>query len=467
MLNRTDDIPCSLPAVTGIPGPRRPGAYETEPARHPTTGTAAIASTTRVQRALAHPAAMHYRRLIALVLVVNAAVLALRLGRGEWHLDDGSALSGLSDLAILNLAVAVLMRQQHVLNVIYALAGRGSRDWPLWLRRTVSKVNHIGGLHVGGALAGTAWFLAFTVVVAVDRTRTAPVADTLTLGLSLAVAGLVVAVVLGAMPVVRARAHNVFEWTHRFGGWTAIGLFWPLTLHTVGHDPSSWQLWVLALITLSIVWPWLSLRRVPVRVTTPSTHAAIVEFDYGVTPRHVAGVGVSRSPLREWHAFATVTTPGRSGYRILVSRAGDWTSRFIDDPPTHLWVRGVPVRAPMAAVETMYRRVVYVVTGSGIGPALGQILASRIPALLVWSTRDPRATYGDALVDEVLAKNPDALIWDTTRQGKPDLLRLALSACRDFEAEAALVVSNKAGTWHVVHGLERLGIPAFGPIWDS
>jgi hypothetical protein len=29
------------------------------------------------------------------------------------------------------------------------------------------------------------------------------------------------------------------------------------------------------------------------------------------------------------------------------------------------------------------------------------------------------------------------------------------------------VVSNKAGTWHVVHGLERVGIPAFGPIWDS
>jgi hypothetical protein len=54
----------------------------------------------------------------------------------------------------------------------------------------------------------------------------------------------------------------------------------------------------------------------------------------------VSAVGISRSPLREWHAFATVSTPGRSGYRLLVSRAGDWTSRFIDDPPSHLWVRG-------------------------------------------------------------------------------------------------------------------------------
>jgi hypothetical protein len=29
------------------------------------------------------------------------------------------------------------------------------------------------------------------------------------------------------------------------------------------------------------------------------------------------------------------------------------------------------------------------------------------------------------------------------------------------------VVSNKAATWRVVHGLARMGIPAFGPIWDS
>jgi len=39
--------------------------------------------------------------------------------------------------------------------------------------------------------------------------------------------------------------------------------------------------------------------------------------------------------------------------------------------------------------------------------------------------------------------------------------------CRDFGAEAVHVVSNKAATRSLVHGLERLGVPAFGPIWDS
>ena len=85
----------------------------------------------------------------------------------------------------------------------------------------------------------------------------------------------------------------------------------------------------------------------------------------------------------------------------------------------------------------------------------------------MWSTRDPRATYGDALVDEVEAAQPDAIIWDTTRRGKPDLVRARPRAVEDFDAEAVFVVSNKPATCRLVHGLERRGIPAFGPIWDS
>lgn len=418
-------------------------------------------------RAFKHPRFMHYHRLIAIVVLVNGALLARHLARGDWHVADGSALSGLADLIVVNFAIAVLIRQQHVLNAIFAAAGRGSSRWPLRLRWLISKINHIGGLHVGTALAGTAWLCAFTVVAAIARASRPAAVDLTTFALAMSLVTLMIVVVLGALPSVRARVHNVFELTHRFGGWTSVVLFWVLTVHLMHGDLGAWQIWLLGLITASIVWPWLTLRRVPVTVERPSSHAAIVHLDYGVTPAHVSAVGISRSPLREWHAFATVSTPGRSGYRLLVSRAGDWTSRLIDDPPSHLWVRGVPTRAPIPAIEIMYRRVVYVVTGSGIGPVLGQILSPRVPGRLVWSTRSARATYGDALVDEVLAARPDAVIWDTTEHGKPDLLRMAHDVCRDFAAEAVIVVSNKAATWNLVHGLERLGVPAFGPIWDS
>ncbi len=420
---------------------------------------------------------MPYHRLALAVVLVNSGVLWYHLDRGEWRIEDGSALSALAALTLVNLTAAVLMRQQNLLNVLFGLAGRGSRSWPLWIRWSVSKVHHIGGLHVGGALAGTAWLLAFTcVAIVASAQHPASVSDT-TLVLCYCLVALALLVVVCAAPPVRSRAHNVFEHSHRLGGWTAIGIFWALTLHLALRGrgdvaaaeaiASDWHVWVLAILTASVASPWLRLRRVPVSVERPSSHAAIVSFDYGVTPAFASAVGISRSPLREWHSFATVATPGRSGYRLLISRAGDWTGRFIDDPPSHVWVRGTPTTAPMAKAAMLYERVIYVVTGSGIGPCLGQILAARVPAQLVWSTRDPRATYGDALVDEVEAAQPDAVIWDTTRLGKPDLAELARQACRDFGAEAVFVVSNKGTTRRLVHELERLGIPAFGPIWDS
>jgi hypothetical protein len=441
----------ALPA----PGPARPSAPAPAHARRPAVSA---------RRLLKHPRLMPYHRLIVAVLAINAGVLWHHLGRGDWRIEDGSALSALAGLTLVNLAAAVLIRQQTVLNALFGLAGRGSRSWPLWLRWSISKVHHVGGIHAGAALAGTGWLCALAVVTTVTEARHPASVSTTTLALCYGLVALALVVVVCAAPVVRSRAHNVFENTHRFGGWTAIGLFWALTAEA---GAPAWRVAVLALLTASVASPWLRLRRVPVTVERPSSHAAIVGFDHGVTPAFASAVGISRSPLREWHAFATMTTPGRSGYRLLVSRAGDWTGRFIDDPPSHLWVRGTPVAAPMAKVSVLYERIVCVVTGSGIGPAIGQILAARVATKLVWSTRDPRVTYGDAFIDEVQAAQPDALIWDTTRDGKPDLVALGLQACRDFGAEAIFVVSNKPATLHLVHEFERRGIPASGPIWDS
>jgi hypothetical protein len=420
---------------------------------------------------------MPYHRLIVAVVLINLGVLGYHLNRGDWLIADGSALSALSALTLVNFTAAVLIRQQNILNGLFGLAGRGSRSWPLWIRWSVSKVHHVGGIHAGAALAGTAWLCAFTCVAILARARHPASVSLTTLVLCCCLVALAVLVVACAAPAVRSRAHNVFELSHRYGGWTAIALFWVLTVHLALSQrgdaavleaiASDWHVWVLAILTASVASPWLQLRRVPVTIERPSGHAAIVRFDYGVTPTFPSAVGISRGPLSEWHAFATVTTPGQSGYRVLISRAGDWTGRFIDDPPSHVWVRGTPVSAPMAKVAMLYERVIYVVTGSGIGPILGQILAGRVRAKLVWSTRNPRATYGDNLVDEVEAAQPDAVVWDTSQHGKPDLVQLAHEAYQDFDAEAVFVVSNKPTTLRLVHGIERRGIPAFGPIWDS
>ena len=161
-----------------------------------------------------------------------------------------------------------------------------------------------------------------------------------------------------------------------------------------------------------------------------------------------------------------VPAPGEDGFRLTISRAGDWTGSFIDDKPEKVWVKGIPT-AGVANIEVLFKKVVYIATGSGIGPCLPHLLAQEVPAQLVWSTRNARETYGDELVDEILAVQPDALIWDTNERGRPDLVELAYKACKEFDAEAVICISNKKLTWQVVYGMESRGIPAYGAIWDS
>lgn len=171
---------------------------------------------------------------------------------------------------------------------------------------------------------------------------------------------------------------------------------------------------MLGILTGSIALPWLRLRRVAVTIERPSSHAALVHFDHGVNPFAGSSTAISRSPLKEWHSFANVPPPGRPGSRLTISRAGDWTGRFIDDAPSHVWVKGITT-AGVANIETLFTRVVYVATGSGIGPVLPHLLAEHVPR--TWCGR-PAAPGG-----------------------------------------------HTAPAW--LHGLERRGIPAYGAIWDS
>jgi hypothetical protein len=93
-------------------------------------------------------------------------------------------------------------------------------------------------------------------------------------------------------------------------------------------------------MTVSIIFPWLKLRKVSVRSEVLSNHAVRLYFDY-VTPVPGSYTRISRSLLLEWHSFATAPVPNETGYSLVVSRAGDWTGKTIEEPPTSLWVRGV------------------------------------------------------------------------------------------------------------------------------
>ncbi|MEV3939129.1 hypothetical protein AB0K52_24525 [Glycomyces sp. NPDC049804] len=406
------------------------------------------------RRVFKHPVLMHFNRLAAAVIAVNAIVLATAL--------PGVDAEFASRAALFNFALAILIRRQRLINLLFRIATSAPVTWPLRVRWTLAKVYHFGGLHVGGAVAGSLWFAAFVALATVERAT----ADVLLLAYALV--GLFAAMLVTTIPKLRAENHNRFELVHRFGGWSSLVLLWALTVAQIGHREllASLEFWVLVALTAAVVAPWTRLRRVPVDIKRPSSHVAIARFTHGRKPFAGSSTAISRSPLLEWHSFANIPSPDEHGFRLTISRAGDWTGRFIDDLPSHVWVKGITT-AGVANIEVLFRKVVYVATGSGIGPCLPHLLAQEVPALLVWSTRSPRQTFGDELVDEILAVQPEARIWDTALHGKPDMVRLAAAAHRDFGAEAVICISNKKLTWQVVHGLERRGIPAYGAIWDS
>lgn len=429
-----------------------------------------------LRRVIKQPRYMHYNRLIAGVFLINALLLLYGAIAAQWWASTGIELRVIADITLLNLSITILVRQQYVINFMFWLATRAPTSWPLSLRWTLGKVYHHGGLHKGGAMAGTLWFMIFTGSASYQLQHNPDGISAISVAICYALMLILLLIVVMAQKNIRAKYHNSFEISHRFGGWTALLLFWGLTLSFVDDQRgtadfadalfASFSFWLLCLLSLSIVLPWLRLKKVAVKVETPSSHVAVVSFDHGVTPFPGSSTAISLSPWLEWHHFANAPSPGADGFRLVISRAGDWTGDFIDNKPEHVWVRGIP-QAGVAYIEVLFKKVVYIATGSGIGPVLPHLLAQAVPTALVWSTRNPRVTYGDKLVDEILQAQPDALIWDTDEQGKPDLVKLAYQAYQEFDAEAVICISNEKLTWQVVYGMESRGIPAYGAIWDS
>jgi hypothetical protein len=58
-------------------------------------------------------------------------------------------------------------------------------------------------------------------------------------------------------------------------------------------------------------------------------------------------------------------------------------------------------------------------------------------------------------------------IWDTRKQGRPDVLNLIETTVRPNNLEVVFVTSNPKGTAEIIRSCLDKGIPCHGPIWDS
>ncbi|KAF9697731.1 hypothetical protein EKO04_004196 [Ascochyta lentis] len=432
---------------------------------------------------LRHRGLIAYRWFLIPIVAVNIGVACWILNRGIK--DQHYPLSYVATATAANLCASILIRSEPVINLLFTVFSSVPTWMPLTVRRLCANVYHIGGIHVGCAIAAVIWFIIFAVGASIDlakdvNTRAISLAPTILTYLILA---LLLSMTALSHPFLRNKYHDLWENLHRFGGWTVLILYWILvglstkdlsrgsnlsTSEAYLQNPS---IWLIAAATLAIIFPWLFLRRVPIRSEVLSSHAVRLHFDSEVAPGQ--GVRLAERPLSDWHGFATITNARGNnldsdgkGYSVIVSRAGDFTGRAIDNAPSHIWRRGIPT-CGVLRIATLFKSVVVVATGSGIGPCLSIFPYHQIAMRILWTAPNHEKTFGKSIVVDVRRRDPDAVIYNTRESGKPDMSLLTYRLYKESGAEAVLVISNKRFTQQVVYDMEKRGIPAYGAIFDS
>ncbi|CAN9104143.1 unnamed protein product [Alternaria alternata] len=426
---------------------------------------------------LRHRGLIAYRWFLFPIVFVNIGVAC-------WLLYEGIEsreypLSSVANATASNLCAAILIRSEPIINLLFFVFSSVPTWVPLGIRRICANVFHIGGIHVGCAIAAVIWFVIFVVGASLEMAKDV---DERVISVAPTVLSYLILVSLLAMtslsyPAIRNRHHDIWEALHRFGGWTVLILYWVLVgLSTRdlarGRMPSTSEaylrnpsIWLIAAATCAIIFPWLFLRRVPVRSEVLSSHAIRLHFDSKIAPGK--GVRLAQHPLRDWHGFATITNePNGKGYSVIVSRAGDFTGHLIDTAPRYIWRRGIPTSGVLR-IATLFRSVVVVATGSGIGPCLSIFPYQHIAMRILWTAPNHETTFGKGMVEAVRERDPQAVLYNTRTSGKPDMSLLTYALYKESGAEAVLVISNKRFTQQIVYDMEKRGIPAYGAIFDS
>ncbi|KAK7324690.1 hypothetical protein VNO77_28445 [Canavalia gladiata] len=428
----------------------------------------------RLSIILLHQGFTVYKGLFLVCMTLNVVALALS---AAGYFPYGKSRATL--FSIGNILALTLCRSEAVLRVIFWLAVKSIGRPYVSLRiktATTSFLQSVGGIHSGCGVSAIAWLVYSLVVTLKNKDKTSPVI----IGVAFTILSLILLSSLAAFPLLRHLHHNVFERTHRFAGWMALILLWLFILLSISYEPDSdshiydmtmskvvkkQEFWFTLAITVLIVIPWLSIRKVPVSVSAPSSHASIIKFEGGVQ----AGLlgRISPSPLSEWHAFGIISD-GKKEHMMLAGAVGDFTKSLISTPPKHLWVRTMHF-AGLPYLVNLYQRVLLVATGSGICVFLSFLLQpSKADVCLIWVAKDIELNFGKEIRDLVNKHSKEkVIVHDTAISGRPNVAEMSVTAAIRWNVEVVIVTSNPEGSRDVLRACKRVNIPAFGPIWDS
>ncbi|KAI4368139.1 hypothetical protein MLD38_016731 [Melastoma candidum] len=414
-----------------------------------------------------------YKRLFVVCLMLNITGLVLAASGHFWYARNRAAL-----FSIANILALTLCRSEAILRVVFWLTVKvlGHTWIPLFLKTaSTSILQSLGGIHSGCGVSSIAWLVYALVLTLKDRENSSPEI----IGVSSTILALLSLSAAAAFPLMRHLHHNVFERIHRFAGWSALALLWAFLCLTMSYDPISksyhslalselstrQEFWFTTTITVLILLPWLTVRRVPVNITSPSGHASIIKFHGGVKPGILGRI--SPSPLSEWHAFGIISN-GKDEHMMLAGAVGDFTKSLVSNPPSHLWVRQVHF-AGLPYLANMYDRVLLVATGSGICVFLSFLLQPcKASVGMLWVAKGIEQNFGKE-IKEMMSGHPTqkVIVHDTAVLGRPNVAEMSVDAARRWGAEVVIVTSNPEGSRDVVKACREKGIAAFGPIWDS
>ncbi|KAK1852028.1 integral membrane protein [Colletotrichum chrysophilum] len=455
-----------------------------------------------------------YRRIFTIAFLANIACLIFVILNSVL---TGAALTPQTCATAVsaNILAALFIRNEHTINAMFKVFVLFPAKAPLSVRRAFAKVYSYGGIHSGCGVASFFWFVLFLVVLTAEMDRPSSALRAYILLDSYLIGLLLFLIIAFAHPRARVLLHNWFEGTHRFLGWSVVLLFWALVMMLAEDSSDAANIpyaasvvmtpsfWMLIVITALVAYPWTRLRLRDVEAEAMSAHVVKLNFDYADV-HYGQAVRLTDAPLRETHAFAVIPNPaaptaadaekgqvkglsnaGKKGFSVLVSNAGDWTDMIIKNPPKKIWTRGVP-QYGVLRVAGLFEPCIVIATGSGIGPCLSLFVQKPDhPVRIIWSTQRPAETYGQAVIDTIYKADPNAVIIDTKKTGRPDLVAITYRIWESSRrqagiaqienaggkkmgpCEAVVIISNQKVTRKVVYGLESRGIPAYGAIFDS
>jgi len=365
-------------------------------------------------------------------------------------------------IVLINLFMTGLVRHTPFKMALYYIANYVSRK-SKGSRFLLHKCIHcIGGVHSVSATATVAWIIY-------------SLPDFIILDVIICICLFIVLII--SLPCIRSKHHNLFEFLHRYFGWTALALTWVAFLKT----PRGLYLWLLLIFfTYFIIFPWLwvqhkSKAKGSLIYSTPSDNVIILSFkteDGFLLKSYPIGVVVMISLNGvEWHPFAVVQNLIKKGYASLVIAArGDFTKSLHEKCKNgtleNLFVRSFPKPGHQFSLHG-FDRIIVLVSGAGIGAALQAVMERREKVFLFWICRKP----SDFGVDVIKLVNslPHAFCHETTILGRPTvegLCKQMFDIAVAFQAGAVFLNCNQHLTYNITQECIKREMVCFGTAWD-